>query len=33
VAQAQASNAPRVNDRSRLIVLSDKIVHTGGYTG
>jgi len=33
VAQAQASNAPRVADRSRLVVLSDKIVHTGGFTG
>ena len=33
VAQAQASNAPRVTDRSRLVVLSNKIVHTGGYTG
>ena len=33
VAQAQASNAPRVSDRSRLVVLSNRIVHTGGYTG
>lgn len=30
---AQASNAPRVNDRSQLVVLSNTTVHTGGYTG
>jgi len=33
VAQAQASNAPRVGDTSRLIVLSEKVTHQGGYTG
>jgi len=33
VATAQASNAPSVNDRSRLIVLSGAVKEQGGFTG
>ena len=33
VALAQAANAPRVGDTSRLVVLSGKVTHQGGYTG
>lgn len=33
VALAQASNASRVGDTSRLVVLTQKVTHQGGYTG
>ena len=32
-AQAQASNARRVGDTSRLTILSGRVTHQGGYTG